>query len=141
MTIEHCNKTMSITETVFVEGEKRPEFEDSQCFPSNGKNFMCYTESLDDVITFALDPIRDYIFQIDGLTTRDRDDGDVLKNLISVMNALENNARKRLESWLDCMEQHIGRPGIRRIPHGNSGTIDDLRPETPVAVDFIRHNL
>ena len=48
-----------VTETVFVNGERRPEFEDTIYFPSNGKNFMCYTEFLDDVVTATIDPIRD----------------------------------------------------------------------------------
>jgi len=132
---------MIIDETFFHKGAEIKELADSLYFPSNGKNLMCYTESFYDTMTLVLDPIREYVRQVDELKSSHREDrGQTLDDMILILYALERNARMSFEKWLEDFEKHLGYPRIRYISQGSGGDIDDLKAETPVGVEIIRYD-
>lgn len=100
----------------FHKGNEMNELANDLDFPSNGKNLTCYTESLDGKISLVLDPILNYISQVDELKSDDSaDHSQMLKDMISLLYALENNARLTLEKWLDDFEKHLGSPSVRYL--------------------------
>jgi hypothetical protein len=75
-----------------------------------------------------------------GLVVDADDNTQTLNDMITVLYALENNARMTFEKWLEDFSKHLGNPHIRYISYGSGGTCDDIHPETPVGVENIRYD-
>lgn len=123
-----------VTSTVFVKGHEAPELSGTSYFTSGGENLACHGESLEDTISAALDPIRDYLRQCEDLN-KGNDMGQ-----INVMNTLEAMARVQLGSFKEAIEKHMGQLYIRKISHGNPGLNHEYKPEQAVAAEILYHD-
>ena len=125
-----------MTERVFVHGQEVPELASTFFFPSGEKNLICYHDFLDDVVSRALDPIRDYVLQIDNIGSPNQKDSDMIR----IISSLEYAARKRLCDFIEEVETHIGRVLIRRISYENEDiTVKGSMPEKAVSVDLLNY--
>ena len=88
-----------------------------------------FAEGLSDVSCQVLDPIKslcDLVLMNDTRGWPEAMEADVAK----ILEALLDNARRRLDEWEVAVEQHLGRVMVERAVHGN----ENHEPLTPLHV-------
>lgn len=117
------------SEKFFVDGNETQERNSIYHVNEKGQSLPCYHDWLDDSISLAFEPLREYVGQLISLNLLE----DVSAASIGVVvEALVKKATKDLEQWEDGLSKHVGRAAIKRL----SG----FGPNDPVGVHLVQYD-